>query len=129
RSLQELFQLLAGMSSLHKSFADQECVIAGISQTLDIRRAVNPALRNSNSPVGNHGTKLQRGFKIHLERLQVAVVDPDQIKTNVECAPKLQFVMDFAEHVQLLRFGRGFEGAQLRVAQSGDDEQDGVGAM
>src|SRR5512133_410120 len=81
----------------------------------------------------NTGRKLvrqtHRCLQIYRERLQITAVNPDDVRSEFNCAFQLLFIMYFDQHIQLLCLSALVKKLQLRLAQASDDEQDGVGAM
>ena len=82
-------------------FADQEGVEPSSPQPCDIFPRFDTALGNLRHPGRHARCQLQRGVEIDLERMQVAIVDPDQVEAGIEGAPKFFLLVNFAQHIQL----------------------------
>jgi hypothetical protein len=62
----------------------------------------------------------------HVERAQVAIVDADQRRRQLQRAIELGGVVDFDEHVHAEADGARFQRREPRVVERRDDQQDRI---
>src|SRR5690349_4801549 len=129
RLRQHFCERLAGMLGTHQRFADQERFEAGVAQPAQMFSGLDAALGHAQHPWRNQPYQAQRGLKIHVERPQVAVIDADDLKIQVERAAELVLVVDFAQHVQLELASDRTQVAELGIGDRRDNQQDTVSAM
>jgi hypothetical protein len=79
-------------------------------------------------PLGRHAWRepLRRGER-GIERLEVAVVDADQLGTEAKRPLELSLVMHFSQQVHSERPRRKFQVARECVIHGGHDDEDAVG--
>ena len=91
------------MFGSHQGFADQERVITGGAQTGHVRSGMNSAFRYADAVRRNLFSQAQCRCEIDFESFQVTAIDSDQVASGIESALQLCFVVDFAQHIQLLQ--------------------------
>ncbi len=94
----------------------------------DILAVCDAALRHHRHAVGNARQESVGGFKPRLEGLQVAVVDADQARLDLQGRLELLPVVDLHEHVQTERDGRFVQGLELSRVEGGRYEKHAVRA-
>ncbi len=77
---------------------------------------------------GEHGGEAGGLGGVGAEMGEVAVVDADDRRGEIEDAPGIGFVMDFDEAFEADALGEGGEGGKGIVIEDADDEEHGVGA-
>ena len=119
--------LLPRIGRAHQRFADQECVHAGAAQTCDVFAYADSRLADKDARIVLHPLlQAQRRVQGSLERAQIAVVDPDHWRRNLECAFQFGFIVHLHQDVQI---EIGCEQCQLkqgRIAQCCHDQQDRI---
>jgi hypothetical protein len=127
-SAEQLGQRLARIRRAHEGFADQEGVHAGARMRCTSSRWQDARLGHQQA-VGRHLLQhAQRRVEAHLEGAQVAVVDAQQPRLQLQ--RPLQFLASCTSTstaMSRLRAMR-FQLRHLRVVQAGGDQQDAVGA-
>ena len=114
----------AGASGLPR----REGTVAEVAQTDDVFGGANAAFSHHKNACGHAEGQLFEEFDADSEASQIAAVDADQRKAEVNGAPHLPTVVSLAENVQSERMSFVAEIAEGRVGVSGDDEQDRVGS-
>ncbi len=115
------------MGFAHERFADEEGVVAGIAEKIQILGGVDAALGNMDGTGGQAFCQRERGVERDVEGMQVAVVHA--ISIAAERADAVEFLpcVHFAEHVEFVAVGYAGEVEQLLVGKGGGNQQDGVG--
>jgi len=104
-------------------------VEAGGAEAGEVGGGVDAAFGDFHDAGRNAGGEVERGLQRDLEGVQVAVVDADEVASSGESAVEFSGVVDFDEDVKLQFAGAAVERSEIGVGESGDDEEDGVGAM
>src|SRR5262245_9926134 len=97
---QELADRLDGAGGAHQGLAEQERGDAGALQALDVLVQRDPRLGHHHRPGGDVGQELEGRLDVHLERVEVAVVDADQLGAGLDRGLDLLLVVDLDERVQ-----------------------------
>ena len=116
------------VAGAHEGFADEDRIAAAIEDALRVGARFESALADEEDAVGDFFAELFRRREIDLERRQVAVVDAEQTRAEIECAEEFLLGVDLDEHIELERFRDGVKVFELRLFERGDDEQHGVRA-
>lgn len=96
----EGFNKRFGIVGFHKGFSHEYGVSAAFASTFGIFDFKDPALADSEDPVGNLGDERFRNRKIGVEAFQIAIVYPDNFWVITESLLQFAFCMDFLEHIQ-----------------------------
>lgn len=129
RGCYESGQRRAGVSLPHQRLADEERVEACVTQAADVLCGLNAALGDMHSFFGKLLGEAQGCLKAYSEGPQIPVVHAVGIAAQIADTPQLFRCMDFAKHIQLLLVGKGGQPRQIRVRQSGDNQQDRICAV
>ncbi len=112
----------------HQALADQERPDANLRQPREIVRRRDPAFADDDPVARNLGGEPLAGFQRGVKGFQVAVVDADQARLQLERAFKLVGIVDFEQHVHAEREGCVFKRLRRCIVDAGHDDQDAVGA-
>ena len=93
---------------------------AGIPEAIDIRSLVNPAFsyENSSGGVGGGEEFLGQSFggrEIHLEGLEIPIIDPYEAGSAAQRSLEVRLVMNFNQGGQSSRIGQTVEVRQLLI--------------
>ena len=104
-------------------FSDKKRVGACVEQPLDVLPAVQAAFDHKEPVIRNERGKPDRGFDIHVERFQIAIVDADDGCAGVEGFSKFRFIVNLNQRVELQISGELDEFLQFARLQHRDDQQ------
>src|SRR6185437_7171428 len=83
----------------HQALADQESRDADSAKSGEVSRRIEPALGNDDAIAGNFRPQTFSDGEIRLEGMQVAVVDSDQARPDLQCTVEFAFVMDLNQNI------------------------------
>ena len=100
----------------------------GSLQTQHVVASVNSAFRHQHPIVGHLPAHADRMFQIDPERMEVAVIDPDQHRASMEHARQIAFFvkLDQQRQPQFDRFV--VQLSQVAIVEAFGNEQRGIGA-
>ena len=118
-----------GLRRAHQRFANQRGVEPGVAQADEVVGGLDAALRNLGDASGHARGQFQRSVQVHAEAVQVAIVDADDGAAGVERALQFGGIVHLAQHAESELAGGAVQVFQLRLAERGDDQQHGAGAV
>ena len=101
---------------------------ADARQPREIGRRIEPAFGDDDALARNFRRQPLAHRERGLERAQVAVVDADQARLELERARKLVVVVDFEQHVHAVGEGRILDRLGRRIVDRRHDDQNAIGA-
>ncbi len=101
----------------------------GVAQADEVVGGLDAALRNLGDASGHALRQFQRSVEIDAEAVQVAIVDADDGAAGVERALQFGGIVHLAQHAESELAGGAVQVFQLRLAERGDDQQHGAGAV
>src|SRR5262245_24510346 len=113
----------------HQAFADQECRNPGALEARKIGRGIESALGYHNPVRGNFRRQLFADCKRRAERPQIAIVDADQPRFQLERSLQFNFIMNFNQDIHTVGEGRLLDVARSTVINSGHDDQNAIGTQ
>lgn len=117
----------------HEGFADEDGTGTGRVQSVDVGGAMDSAFGDEDGVRAGAGKpeasgQAFGGTEVDLEQVEVAVVDADEGRADVQGAVQFGFVVNFDEHGEAGGAAEVVEPPQAVVVENGGDEEDGVGA-
>ena len=85
----------------HQRLTDEECLVSGGLQALDIGAGAQSALGHQGRVRRGQRGQMQRGFQIDLESFQIAIVDPDEACADRRGALQLLGGMNLDQRVEM----------------------------
>ena len=114
------------MDATHERFAHQDGIDPQLAQHFHIRRILDAALRNDDAVLRYAGHQLGGMPQIDRKRLQVPVVDADDLTARIQSFRHFRFIMHLNQHMQSQAF-RQVVVALQPAGKNGRDQQDGIG--
>ena len=100
---------------------------AASTQLADVLGTEDTALGDGD-PIGRQPVlQVQRGVEADVEVVQVAVVDADERRIELQGTIEFGGIMNLDEDIKVILACAGSEFRHLGIGQCGDDEQDAVG--
>src|SRR5262249_9146751 len=93
----------------HEALAHEEGRNADGGKLVQVGGRENPALANGNATWRNFRRQAPAGGERRLERLQIAVVDSDELRPQAQRALELALVVHFQQDIHAERDGAGFQ--------------------
>ena len=88
-----------------------------------------PLSATLSTPAGILRAKTHGGIHVHPEGAQVAIVDANEVATEIQRASEFVVIVHLTEHVEGQSAGDRMQAAQLLAGERSDDEENGVGVM
>ena len=98
------------------------------TQLADVLGTEDAALGDGD-PIGRQAVlQVQRGVEADVEVVQVAVVDADEGRIELQGTIEFSGIMNLDENIEAILSGAGSEIRHLGIGQCGNNKQDAVGA-
>src|SRR5688572_31514493 len=118
----------AGVRGAHESFSDEKGVNAACAHARNVGRRQDATLRDDDAFRRNAREQRERCVEARLERTQVAVVDAEERRLQLQRALELLGVVHLNQHRHAQAMCERLELAELRIIEAGDDEKNAIGA-
>ena len=82
-----------GVSGTHEGLSDEECLNTRASQSRDLSGDENPAFGHDDPRRGDMGQQAECRVERRLEAAQIAIVDPDERRRELEGEVELAAIM------------------------------------
>src|SRR5262249_46327984 len=119
----------AGLGSQHQACADEESIEACGAEFGEFFVSFDAGFTYRDAVFGNAGDEFVRGFGMHFESSEIAIVDADDAGVGSKGAVELLRGVDFDQRLHLELASEGEEIAEQAVAQGGDDEEKTVSVV
>ena len=120
---------MRGAGRFHQVLSYQERVEAGRAEAVHRGYGMNAALGHFHDTGRDALGQPQRGLDIHDERLQIAIVDTDDVGAGFESDIDFGFVMGLDERGHSVTGGKFPKRADASRVENRDDQKNGVGAV
>src|SRR5262249_29945078 len=111
----------------HQALANQEGVHPDGREVIEVGGGENSALRHRDAPGGNSRRKALRGRKRGLEGAQIAIVDAEEPRAQLDRALELGFIVPLKQHIHVIGEGSCLKLLCEWVGDARHDDQDAVG--
>src|SRR5712671_2046579 len=112
----------------HQALANEKCPHADGRKIIKSSGAEDPAFRHRDTRGGNSRREPLSGRKRGLERAQIAIVDTEETRAQLERALELDLVVHLEQHIHAIGDGGCLKLLRERVGHARHDDQDAVGA-
>jgi hypothetical protein len=117
------------IGALHQRFTDQETLGPGGNHALDVGGAVDAAFAHQLAVGGDQRGQPFGGAQIGLHDLEIAVVDADQLRFQLQRPLQLGFIVHLDQHVHAVTERDIFHVRHFGIGKRRDDQQDAIGAQ
>ena len=112
-----------------EGFTNEDGLRTAVRQSFHIAVGVNTAFGDEQRGTGvslQPGCQVYRRGQIHLKGIKVAIIHPDEFRTNSHRALQFRLVMHFHQSCQPGFHGKGMEARELFLGKYAHDQQNGV---